>query len=134
MTDTDNTFDRRVATETVARYAAAMSAADVEALAGLFTEDATRRDPVQGPLVQGRSGIRDAFAAVLPSDDTVGSFVAGTVRGAGPVVAFPFEYTVRIDGGTTTTSGIDVFTLTPAGMISDAVAYWGDDDIEHISD
>lgn len=114
----------------VTAYAEAMSNADADALAELFTHDAIRQDPVGGTPDHGREEIRDAFSRVFSATTGTIHFQPGPVRGAGNVYAFTFSHTVQNDAGSQTLNGIDVFALTAGGLIGAAAAYWGPDDRE----
>ena len=109
-------------------YADAVSAADADAIAALFAEDAVRIDPVGSEPRQGRDAIRDAVRRALPGPPATLHFRPGPLRGGHNIAAFSFEHATTCDGITTVLRGIDVFAFTPEGLIAFAAAYWGTDD------
>lgn len=112
----------------IAKYAEAMSNADSDSVAELFTQDATRTDPVGGTTNHGKDEIREAVRLALPGPPARINFKEGPVRGHGNVFAFAFDHTVAQDNASRTLHGIDVFAFTSEGLIGYAVAYWGAED------
>jgi uncharacterized protein (TIGR02246 family) len=108
----------------VEAYAAALSAADADALAPLFCPEATLADPIGSEPHYGRTAIREAFARRLPGPDSELSFTVGPIRGSHNAAAFEFTYTATENGITQTLNGIDVFRLTESGLIKSAISYW----------
>lgn len=127
--DPESSITREQAAAVVAAYADAMTDADIDRLANLFAEDATRRDPVGREPNHGREEIRAAFRKALPGAPTKLRFSASDLRGSGNVYAFSFEHTTTTDSGSRTLRGIDVFAFTRDGLIGDCVAYWGPGDL-----
>jgi steroid delta-isomerase len=110
------------------RYAATVTSRDVDAVVGLFTEDAVQRDPANQPPKVGRGAIREFFqSAVDASESTL--FEALAVHTCGNEAAIDLRVTVTVGGGTMVISGIEVFTFTDEGLISALSAYWDDADI-----
>ena len=127
---TGHGLTRTLAIELVRRYAAAVSAGDADALAAMFSLDATQQDPIDAPIKRGRAEIHAAFAGALPTDGTRLQFTAGPVRGGHATIAFQFDFSATTkDGAVSTISGIDVFAVNDDLLIEAAVGYWGADDI-----
>jgi steroid Delta-isomerase len=113
----------------VDRYAAAVTAGDLEAIIALFAADAVRTDPIGTPTNVGRDAIRAAFTNLGSGAFTL--FDVVKVHTAGDSVAFNFKVTVTAAGATTTIEGIEVFTVNDDGLIQTVVAYWDDTDVNH---
>jgi len=106
-------------------YAAAWSRLDIDAVIGLFSEDAVVHDPVDGPALAGVEAIREYFARGL-------GFVR-SVRLAGPVrisrdcrhAAACIEVEEDLGDGIKVLEAVDVWTFDDDGRISTMNAYFG---------
>ncbi len=110
------------------RYAAAVTAGDVDAVADLFTDDAVQSDPVTAPPNVGREAIRAFFRAAADAS-TATRFEAVRVHTAGDRAAVDFRVTVTLASGIMTIEGIEVFTVADDGRIRAVEAYWDDADV-----
>jgi steroid delta-isomerase len=112
----------------VARYCAAVTSRDVDAVVALFSEDAVHQDPANAPANVGHEAVRAFFeSAVDASTATV--FEASGVHTAGDHVAIDFRVTVTLDAGTMVIEGIEVFSVGDDGRIRSVTAYWDDADV-----
>jgi steroid delta-isomerase len=114
--------------ELVTRYAAAVTARDVDAVVALFTEDAVQTDPATAPPNIGHAAIR-AFLQSAVDASTGTRFEVLDAHTCGDRIAVDFRVTVSIEGGTMTISGIEVFTVADDGRIREVTAYWDDADV-----
>jgi steroid Delta-isomerase len=112
--------------ELIQRYASVINEGDADAYAVMFTTDALQSDPYPSPPNVGRDSIR-AFVKNIFSDSL--RFEASEVHSAGDKVAYNFDGYVGLDDGRTMhIRGIEVFTVTEEGLISNMEAYWDDED------
>jgi steroid delta-isomerase len=109
--------------EKVKRYVASVSTQDIEAIKGLYDENATVEDPVGTDAQVGIEAIcafyQGGFAARTKLELT------GPVRCAGNSAAFPFTATPEIGGKKVRIDVIDVFEFNGAGLVQSMRAYWG---------
>lgn len=112
----------------VERYAAAVSARDIDTVLELFTEDAVQRDPVSGPPNIGREAI-GTFLRNGVGASTATLFEAVAVHTCGDHVAIDFRVSVTLEAGTMVIEGIEVFTVGDDGRITEVSAYWDDADV-----
>jgi|SRR6185437_9281451 len=113
----------------VNRYAAAVTARDVDAVVALFADDAVQRDPASAPPNVGRDAIRTFFGNAVDASTGTDFTVTG-VHTAGDAVAFNFSVVAKLgDAGAMTISGIEVFTVGADGRIATMTAYWDDADV-----
>jgi steroid delta-isomerase len=109
--------------EKVKRYVASVSTQDIEAIKGLYDENATVEDPVGTDAHVGIEAIcafyQGGFAARTKLELT------GPVRCAGNSAAFPFTATPEIGGKKVRIDVIDVFEFNGAGLVQSMRAYWG---------
>jgi steroid delta-isomerase len=111
--------------DAVLAYFACFASADVEAIVGLFAEDAVVEDPVDGARIVGRDAIRAFFTSGF-------AFVGGAYR-------FEPEGAVRIAGRHAACAAIaicdkadppfrletiDVMTFDESGKFAGMKAYW----------
>jgi steroid Delta-isomerase len=112
----------------VARYAAAVSARDVEGVLALFSDDAVQRDPYGATPNVGAEAIAtflgNAFGA-----GTATLFEALAVHTAADRVAIDFRVSVTFGSGTMVIEGIEVFTVADDGRIAEVDAYWDEADV-----
>jgi len=111
--------------EKVQRYITSVSTQDIEAIKGLFDENAAVADPVGTDPHVGIEAIcafyKGGFAFQTKLELT------GPVRCAGNSAAFPFTCTFEIGGNKTRLDVIDIFEFNDAGRIQSMRAYWGPD-------
>jgi ketosteroid isomerase-like protein len=112
----------------VERYAAAVSARDVDAVVSLFAEGAVQRDPATAPPNVGREAIA-TFLGNGVGASTATLFEPLAVHTAGDHVAIDFKVTVTLGTGTMVIEGIEVFTVDADGLIAGVTAYWDDADV-----
>jgi len=115
----------------VDRYAAAVSARDIDAVLALFAENAVQRDPSTAPPNVGHEAIGTFLRnGVGASEATL--FEALAVHTSGDDVAIDFRVTVTLEGGTMAIEGIEVFTVDQSGRIAEVTAYWDDADVTFV--
>ena len=113
--------------EAIAAYAAAVSAADKEAIMACYGSHPSVTDPYPGPTHEGREGASAFWDGVLRLGTPV-SFVPERVVVAGDRGVFFF--TIQIDMGEgegkarLQVEGYDILTIDDAGLIADQLAYW----------
>jgi steroid delta-isomerase len=113
------------------RYAAAVSARDIDAVLALFAEDAVQRDPSTAPPNVGHEAIGTFLRnGVGASEATL--FEALSVHTSGDDVAIDFRVTVTLESGTMVIEGIEVFTVGDDGRITEVTAYWDDADVSFV--
>jgi len=112
----------------VERYAAAVSARDIDAVLTLFAEDAVQRDPATSPPNVGHEAI-GTFLRNGVGASTATTFEALAVHTAGDHVAIDFRVSVTLESGTMVIEGIEVFTVGSDGRIAEVIAYWDDADV-----
>lgn len=112
----------------VERYAAAVSARDVDGVLSLFTEDAVQRDPATAPPNVGREAIATFLRNGIGASKAT-LFEPLAVHTAGDHVAIDFRVTVTLATGTMVIEGIEVFTVAEDGRICEVIAYWDDADV-----
>ena len=111
----------------IAAYAAAVSAADKEAIMACYSSDTRVTDPYPGPTHEGREGASAFWDGVLGLGTPV-SFVPERVVVAGDRGVFFF--TIQIDVGEgegkarLQVEGYDILTIDDDGLIADQMAYW----------
>lgn len=116
----------------VETYAAAHSAADIDALMELFSADAVVADPVDQPEMRGAAAVRDFFATTHANVDSLELLVTGPVRAVDRYAAVPLRAVTTAGGGRFAVDIIDVFTFGDDGLITDMRAYWTGSDIESL--
>ena len=115
--------------DAMARYAAAASSGDADAYAALFTEDAVQVDPYPTPPNVGRDAIRAFIQRSFDACEAM-RFEVVEVHPVADRAAVTFHITVTLEGGATMhIRGVEIFTVTDAGLISAVEAYWGDEDL-----
>ena len=109
--------------EKVKRYITSVSTQDIEAIKGLYDENATVEDPVGTNPHVGIGAIcafyQGGFAAQTKLELT------GPVRCAGSSAAFPFTAIADLGGKKARIDVIDVFEFNDAGRVQSMKAYWG---------
>ena len=118
--------------DVVARYTAAHSAGDVDAVAALFATDAVVADPVDAPEHVGRDAVRAFFAGTHEMFDSMDLQATGAVRAVGNWAAVPLKAVTTMGEMKVQVEIIDVFTFDEDGLISDMRAYWTAEDIRPV--
>jgi ketosteroid isomerase-like protein len=111
----------------VARYAAAVSAADRTAILARYGVDPRVTDPYPGPTHEGPEGAATFWDGVFRMGTPV-CFVAERVVVAGDRGVFAFTIQVDVGEGEGTVrlqvEGYEILTIGDDGLIADQVAYW----------
>ncbi len=108
----------------VARYFAALNGIDRDAYLACFSEDALVLDPYGGRPLSGIPGLHKFMDGM---ERTWNSFqmTPGQPYAAGDRVAIAWRCTaIAKSGKTANFAGINVFTLTADGLISQLEGYW----------
>jgi steroid Delta-isomerase len=111
--------------EVFERYCSAISAADPEGVADLFTDDAYLEHPIGTERVAGRAAIVERYRN-LTADTPPQVSLTGPVRStaAGPAAA-PILSRAILDGQPVDIDVIDVATFDDDGKITTLMGYWG---------
>ena len=96
---------------------------DLDAIVGLFADDATVEDPVGTPPKRGLAEIRAFYAGSLATGAKLE--LLGDPRCAGDHVAFPFAVKLEWDGRRQIIEVIDTFRFDEAGKITEMRAFFG---------
>jgi steroid delta-isomerase len=111
------------ASNVVAAYLAALQAADLEGIVGLYAEDASIEDPVGSDLVVGQAAIRAFYAKAVGTIDQ--AYLVGSTRESSNEVAFAFELIIPMGDNKMVMDIIDVFSFNSDGKIQTMRAFWG---------
>jgi uncharacterized protein (TIGR02246 family) len=115
--------------DTVARYAATVTARDADDYAALFTPDAVQIDPYPTAPNVGHDAIRAFMQRSIEGSETM-LFEVTEVHPVADRAAIAFHITLNLAGDAIMhIRGIEVFTVTDEGLISAVDAYWGDEDV-----
>jgi uncharacterized protein (TIGR02246 family) len=115
--------------ETVARYAATVTARNADDYAALFTADAVQVDPYPTAPNEGRDAIRAFMQRSIDASEAI-VFEAVEVHPVADKAAITFHITITLAGGSTMhIRGVEVFTVADDGLIEAVDAYWGDEDV-----
>lgn len=104
--------------KTISDYLAFMNSGDADAIAALYTEDATVEDPIGTPAFTGREAIREFYAKAA---GMVKLEATGNPRVAAGEAAFPMRVVVGADH---IIEVIDVMAFNDAGLIESMRAFW----------
>lgn len=96
---------------------------DLDAIVGLFADDATVEDPVGTPPKRGLAEIRAFYAGSLATGAKLE--LLGDPRCAGDYAAFPFAVKLEWDGRRQIIEVIDTFRFDEAGKITEMRAFFG---------
>lgn len=96
---------------------------DLDAIVGLFADDATVEDPVGTPPKRGLAEIRPFYAGSLATGAKLE--LLGDPRCAADYVAFPFAVKLEWDGRRQIIEVIDTFRFDEAGKITEMRAFFG---------
>ena len=107
----------------VQAYIRALNAADLDAIAALYADDAVVEDPVGSPPKRGLAEIRAFYAGSLQMKLQVE--LEGEIRSVGNEAAFAFSVSFDIHGQRTTICPIDLFRFDVAGRITEMRAFFG---------
>lgn len=110
------------------RYLQALNQGDVEAVMGLYADDATVEDPVGSELKVGSEVIRAFYTGSLGLN--LSAALEGPVRVAGCEATFPFSISYVYEGKRTIIHAIDLFRFNEAGKIVSMRAFFGPANIE----
>jgi steroid Delta-isomerase len=114
-------------TQTVNRYLELLCEGEPDAIADLYTDDATVEDPVGGEIHIGRQAIRGFYATVLNGKAETEMV---TLRALGHEAAFFWKLDMNLGGaGAVRIEIISVMSFDGEGKIGSMKAYWGPDDI-----
>lgn len=109
-----------------ARYGAAHSAGDIDAIMALFAPDAVIRDPANGPEQRGHEALRAFFlAGAEASGGRIEMALEGAVRIAGNQGAAAYIVRTVSAQPVYRVETLDVMTFGDDGLITKMVAYWG---------
>ena len=112
--------------QTVNRYLELVSEGNPEAVAQLYTDDATVEDPVGGEVHIGREAIR-GFYSMIPAEDNATEMF--TLRTLGQEAAFYWALTVELGGNRVRIEIISTMTFNDDGKIASMKAYWGPENV-----
>ena len=102
--------------------------ADLDALVGLYAEDATVEDPVGSPPKVGRAEIEAFYAGALQTGAKL--TLSAPIRAShGNSAAMAFEVALNYEGHDIVISAIDVMTFNDEGKYTSMKAYWGPADM-----
>ena len=114
--------------QAVATYISSFSNGNVEAIVGLYADDATIEDPVGTPLRSGIDAVREFYTGAIGNGARLE--LAGTPRCAGDSVAFPFRAIINMNGNPAHIEIIDVFRFNEEGKVVEMKAYWGPENMK----
>lgn len=107
----------------VQAYIRALNAADLDAIAALYADDAVVEDPVGSPPKRGIAEIRAFYAGSLQMQLQVE--LEGEIRAVGNEAAFAFSVSFDVKGQRTTIRPIDLFRFDATGRITEMRAFFG---------
>lgn len=114
---------------TVAAYAAAHTAGDIDGIVANFAADAVVADPVDKPVHVGHEAIHTFFTGTHSLADSLELQVTGPVRAVDTFAAVPLRAVTTIGDMRLAVDIIDVFTFGDDGLITEMRAYWNESDI-----
>ncbi|AYJ48321.1 nuclear transport factor 2 family protein [Rhodococcus sp. P1Y] len=112
---------------TVERYLELINSGTAEAIAALYTADATVEDPAGTPPKVGRAAIADFYEGAAALDCTTTLL---TYRESGQTAAFHFRVSTKLPDSTVDVSPIDVMTFDKDGNITSMKAIFSEGDYE----
>jgi steroid delta-isomerase len=107
---------------------------DLEALLGLYADDATVEDPVGKPLMAGKVKIREFYTMTMKTGARLS--LAAPIRAShGDSAAMAFDVTLTLPPhGRLVIRVIDVMSFDAQGKFKSMRAYWGPSDMEKIAE
>lgn len=114
----------------VKAYVDAFAKEDTDAIARLYTADATVEDPIGSPMHRGIDAIRAFYAISIEMRAKL--TLEGPVRTVGNIAAFAFTVDVPIAGAPRRIEVIDTFTFDEQGKIVEMRAFWGPQNVRQI--
>lgn len=109
----------------VESYISHFNAADFEAIALLYAQDATVEDPIGTPLKNGREEIRSFYEGAVQGGSKLE--LVSPIRLADKEAAFAFKVTV--EAANMIVEVIDTFKFNEAGEVIEMRAYWGPENV-----
>jgi steroid delta-isomerase len=117
-------------TQTVNRYLALVAEGRADAIADLYSDDATVEDPVGGEVHIGRQAILGFYAGVLGAKSETNVI---TLRALGHEAAYLWTLTIDLgEGGRMRIEIISVMAFNDDGNITAMKAYWGPENITQL--
>lgn len=113
--------------EVVARYIAALNAADIDAIVALYAPDAQVEDPVGSEPHRGHAAIRAFYSRSLTMRLEVA--LQGEVRAVAGEAAFAFTVALQQGDARLVISPIDHFRFDAQGRITHMRAFFGPDNV-----
>lgn len=105
------------------------NAANPQAIAALFADDATVEDPVGSPTMKGREAIDAFYRKSVATGARLK--LAAPIRGShGNAAAMAFDVELNMPQGPAVIRVIDTFTFDAAGRFTSMRAFWGPGDME----
>lgn len=104
------------------------NAADPEAIAALYAEDATVEDPVGSEPKRGREAILDFYRMAVQTGAKLS--LAAPIRAShADAAAMAFDVNLQMPEGRSVIRVIDVMRFDEAGHFRSMEAYWGPSDV-----
>ena len=116
--------------QTVNRYLELVSEGNPDAIAQLYTDDATVEDPVGGEVHIGRQAIRGFYSGVIGTKSETEII---TLRALGHEAAFLWTLTMDLgEGAKMRIEILSVMAFDSDGNITAMKAYWGPENITQL--
>ena len=113
-------------------YIDAFNRSDADAIASLYTDDATVEDPVGSPLKTGKAQIAEFYKMAVATGAKLA--LAAPIRGShANAAAMAFDVQLNMPEGAAVIRVIDVMTFDVSGKFSSMRAFWGPGDLERLS-
>ena len=120
---------------TIDRYAAAVSAMDLDGIVAQFAPDARMEDPVDSVLLNGTGDIRNFFAAAFGAMTKIDFYTDGSIRIAGDKAAVGMRTDFDTpEGEAIRVESLDVFHFNTQGKITSLEAYYGKTNVTVLAD
>ena len=119
----------KVMKEAMQAYIDGFNRADAQAIADLYTDDATVEDPVGSKLKTGKAEIRKFYEFSIATGARLK--LAAPIRGShGNSAAMAFDVELKMPEGQAVIRVIDVMTFSEEGKFTSMRAFWGPGDME----
>ncbi len=105
-------------------YISAFNRADLDAIVGLYANDATVEDPYGSAVIEGREAIREFYQNSLKMGATL-SLDTEIRASMGDAAAMAFTARANAEGKNVEVRVIDVMTFNERGQIQSMRAYFG---------